>query len=255
MRELQHGALRQLHAAAHGVAGAAVEVAFERHRAVGALVGEARPQRRERRQRQRFVVDGQPVAHRPPAPRQEGAHGVVVAERGGADAAVEVRRPLHVDADRAELLADPGVERGKRLRVVRCPERIGVLARRAEEELPRADAPPLAVQIDERLDHAGVLATAAGRLRAAEDLRVDGEPGPGTPVGAELSDRGAAKRVAVDAVRADAEAPEAAGDPGRRPSHVRFARGEKTVDGEGLLAARVHRRRQDQPAEHQSMGR
>src|SRR5205085_2479257 len=157
--------------------------------------------------------------------------------------------PLHVHADGTELLADPGVERGERLRVVRGPEWIGVLARRAEEELSGADAPLFLVQFQKRFDHAGAPPAAAGRLDAAEELRVRGEPRGGTPVGAELPDGVAAIGVAADAVRADVEPSEAAGQPRRRPGHPRLAPGQKSIDDEALLGARVERGSEDEKNE------
>src|SRR5205823_11658895 len=66
VRELYVRALRQREANAAGISEAAVEIVLERIRFI-ALLREAR----QWRQRQTFVVDRQPAAHRPAAPSEE----------------------------------------------------------------------------------------------------------------------------------------------------------------------------------------
>src|SRR5205814_7893263 len=114
VRELRERPLGQLHAQARRPPGSPVEVAAERGRAVTLVNKLTRlADREERREGEHFVVDGQPVADRPAAPGDLRAEGVVAAEGGGAGGDVEVRLPLQVDADRAELLSDPRVQRGE----------------------------------------------------------------------------------------------------------------------------------------------
>ncbi len=175
-RELHHGPFGELETNPSGDSGAAVEILLEGDGAVVPLFGEVGGEREERRERQDLVVDGEAIADRPAPPGQQRAEGVVVAEGGGAGGDVEVRPPGQIDADGAKLLADPRVQGGVGDGVLRRPERIGVLARCTEKELPGAQLEVLGVDVDVGFHEPGALAAGALLIVPRRAVRVKIEP-------------------------------------------------------------------------------
>ena len=190
---------RRLPARAAGGADAAVEVVAERARAPRRLEREDLRQEGELGQRQPAAERRRAVVEDEAAPTDERAGRVVAAEGGGAEreAVFGGGRPPpgEVEAERTDLLADPGRQRRRRQGVGRSPERRDRLARRVEEEEAGAadDLVPLAeagAALDERLDEPGEIGVARlGRLgarRGVDDdppadprLRVERQPGLG----------------------------------------------------------------------------
>src|ERR1051326_4177972 len=197
VRQLNIRTLWQRVANALRETGAVIEIVRERMRHVFLESLETG----ERRQRQRLVVDGEAIRHRPSAPRQECSRRVIAAEGRRADRPIELALPLQVCADRPHFFANPRVQRRPRQRVRRRPERSFVLTRRRQEKLSRAKLKAAACDIEIRLGQSRATSSERRRLVARQSRNVHVEVLVRRPVGAELRERECLVAARVEASR------------------------------------------------------
>ncbi len=215
-------------------------------------------EREERGEGQHFVVDRQPAAEGPAAPRQQRAHRVCAAERRAGHRDELAVLPLQVDAHGPHFLRDPRVERGERQRVRRSPEALLVLAGGREKKHPRAE-PELFVagvrmQIREAFRDAHPPPAVPSRLAAQQALRVNVEEARGRPISAQLQRRERAIAPLVDAGPARIQPPEPMLQPRRLPLGPHAARGQESGEHERRLrACRKRDQREPQPHRHNAI--
>jgi len=187
-RELHHGPLGKLQPDARRDAGIPIEIFFKGHGPVMPLTCEIGRKRKQRRQRQHLVIDAEPIPNRPPPPRQQRPHRVIVPKRRRPRADVEVRTPNQIDANRPELFPNPRIQRRKADRVRRRPKRTNILARRPQKKLPGPHLEMLRMQIDIRLDHSGALSLRPRLIPPRHPMRMQINPRRRRPLRPNLRD-------------------------------------------------------------------